>query len=228
MKIKAMNVSKSYSKSEKLIENLSIELESDSIYGIVAPNGTGKTTFINLLAGFIKHESGIIEYEGNISNMDITIVYGGDKNLYMKNTVKENVYYFSILRGIKVKDIKNKIDYFKTSFPIYEKVENQLCEELSHGQKRLISIFCSIISGAKCIIFDEATEGLDKTNIDILKVLVKKIRKNRIIIIVSHDYNFVDSICDKKYYLINKQLIEGDSKLSVLENYNNFFERGAK
>lgn len=97
---------------------------------------------------------------------------------------------------------------------------------LSHGQKRLISIFCAIVSDSKCIILDECTEGLDKTNINILKSLIGEISKDRIIIIVSHDYEFVENVCDRVYYLNNHKLTEGNVELSVLENYKNLYEGG--
>lgn len=105
MKIKAVNLTKQFNKDYSVIKDLNVEFEKDKIYGIVSPNGRGKTTLINLLSGFIKFDNGEILFEGDISYNDITIVYGGDKNLYMKNTVKENIYYFSVLRGISVKDI---------------------------------------------------------------------------------------------------------------------------
>lgn len=206
MKIKLNKIKKSF-KSKCVIENATFTLREGEISILNAPNGTGKTTVINLISGLMKQDSGTIEFEG-LTQKDVCIIYGGDKNLYMKNTVDENLYYFGVLRGLTKEEISYNIKKMKKVFTSYDKLKNTLCEELSHGQKRIISIFSSIITNNKCIILDEATEGLDQENIDILINLINKIKKDVIILIVSHDILFVNNLECKKIAIKNSNIYE--------------------
>lgn len=221
--IKLNSVSRDF-KDKVVLKNINWKLTSSNVYGLVAPNGAGKTTLINILSGFLTPTEGKVEFSDDFNYSDISVVYGGDRNLYMKNTVKENVFYFSVLKGLNEKEIQKRIDAFLQIFPIYEEIKDKLCEELSHGQKRLVALFSSIINGSKFIIFDEATEGLDRDNKNILFELINKIRKEKIILIISQDYEFIETTCDKVYFLVNNSIIEGDEKYTLIENYKKYFQ----
>ncbi len=206
MEIKLEKVQKSFDKKQ-VIKDATFTLKQGEISVLKAPNGAGKTTVINLISGLMRQDSGNIEFDG-LTQKDVCIIYGGDKNLYMKNTVDENLYYFGVLRGLTKDEISDNIQKMKPIFTSYDKLKNTLCEELSHGQKRIVSIFSSIITDNKCIILDEATEGLDQENIDILVNLINKIKKDVIILIVSHDILFVNNLDCKKITINNSNIYE--------------------
>lgn len=143
---------------------------------------------------------GEIIYSG-LDKKDICILYGGERNLYMKNTAKENIYYFATLKGLDDNQIKHNLEKLSKFFPIYNEIENKLCETLSHGQKRLTAILANLVSDPKCLILDETIEGLDTDHIEILSSLLEIYKKEKIVILISHNKNFIESISDEIIYL---------------------------
>ena len=89
-KIIFQNVHKKY-KTDIILENANLEIEKKKITFLVAPNGSGKTTTINLLCKFMYPDNGSIILPDRITEKDISVVFGGDKNLLMKNTIEENI-----------------------------------------------------------------------------------------------------------------------------------------
>lgn len=226
MQIQIDNLTYNYLKRPTIIKDLSASFKQGEIYGILAPNGRGKTAFINLLMDFLTPRAGEIILTDGLSIKDFSLVQGGDKNLYMKNTVEENVYFFSILKGLSEDEIAKNIDKYRQIFYFYDEIKNKLCETLSHGQKRMVAIFVSLVSEAKVLILDEATEGLDMENINILKELISSVHRDKIVIIVSHDYSFVEEMCQMTYYLKDGSFISGDPFLTLKENYTEIFKGG--
>lgn len=209
-----------------ILKDLDLDLAPNTIHTVVAPNGTGKTTLFGLLADLNIPTSGTIDYQNGFSKKDVVLLLAGDKNLYMKNTVKENVYFFGILRGLSKKEIEKNITFYKKMFPQYDEFQDKLTEILSYGQKRIVALFSAIVSESKCIILDEAAEGLDISNLQVLKELLQEAKKDRIIILASHDFYFCSEISDQIYYLKEGQIITKGSNLTrdqLFEEYQKLF-----
>lgn len=179
--IKLCNISKSFG-MKKVLDDFSLELRDGTINSIIAPNGTGKTTLMSVLAGFLTPDSGKVIFDPGMSHKDVVLLLSGDKNLYMKNTVKENILYFSILRGKSKRETLEAIDKYKSIFPLYEKIKDQLAETLSYGQKRMAALFSAIISESKYIIIDEASEGLDLEHVNMLKDLLEHVKEGSLLL----------------------------------------------
>ena len=211
---------------KEILKNLEIELIPNTINTIIAPNGMGKTTLFSIIADFYIPNAGSIRYENGFSKKDVVLLLAGDKNLYVKNTVKENVYSFSILRGLSKNEIENSIAYYKKYFPQYDSFKNELTEILSYGQKRIVALFTAIVSGVKCILLDEASEGLDMSNISVLKELLQVTKKDRIIVLASQDYSFCAEISDHIFYLNEGKIVSKNDKRSreqVVEEYKKIY-----
>jgi ABC-type multidrug transport system ATPase subunit len=114
--------------------------------------------------------------------------------------------------------------YNKQYLPFIGEVRNKLAESLSYGQKRLVTIFSAIITNAKCIIIDEASEGLDMLYANILKNMLRRSAGDRVVILASHDYNFVSRVSDKILFLKDGQLIEEHEQLSLEELQKRYIE----
>lgn len=102
--IEVKNLYKSY-REKDVLNGVTCSFESGFVYSIVAPNGTGKTTFISILSGLLAPTSGEISFSGDNSIKDTYVVLAGEKNLYAKNTVKENAMYIGRISGKTTKEI---------------------------------------------------------------------------------------------------------------------------
>ena len=210
----------------KIIDGLSAEFQLNQVTSVVAPNGTGKTTLMSIISGLLLPDSGEITFLAPLKQADVVIVLAGEKNLYYKNTVEENLIYFGVIRGLTPKNIKKQISYYQDFFPVYGKIQGRRVEELSYGQKRLVSLFSAIISEAKCIIVDEVSEGLDMEYVGLVKNLLQTIKNDRIIIITSHDYAFVAETADTNLFLKDGKIVKVLSNISkdtLMQEYIHLF-----
>lgn len=212
------NISKNFG-SKAVLDNADLLLKSGEITSIVSPNGKGKTVTVNIIAGFMSQNSGEVVFSKGLDFKDVSVVFGGDKNLYLKNTVEENLYYFAMLKGLNKKEIAENIEKYKKFIADYDTMKNTLCEKLSYGQKRMAAIFVSLITESKIIILDEAMEGLDQKNINLIASGLKNIKNERIIIICSHDYSFVESISDEVYFLKDRKFSPIKTEESLREAF---------
>lgn len=193
--IRIEHLQKSF-KNQKILKDINMQLEEGKVYVLIAPNGTGKTTLLSILAGLTTPDSGTISFEGEVKRTGFSIILSGERNLYMKNTVQENLLYLCVLKGMNTQEAIRNIEREKENFPLYESVRDKVVETLSYGQKRLIALMSAIVSGESCIIIDEATDGLDVNNRKILSNAIRKAAKGRIILVVAHDLTFASQIAD--------------------------------
>jgi len=214
-----------------VLENLSEQFIQGEISTIIAPNGTGKTVLLSLIAGFITPSSGQIVFSDGYTHSDIALLLPGEKNLYMKNTVEENVLYFGSLMGLNRKKVLQSICKYKKMFPIYDQIRHKTAETLSYGQKRMASLFSAIVSETRCIIIDEASEGLDLENVNCLIDMLQNVKKDRLIILSTHDYSFAAKVSDRFLFLKNGEIVHRATDVSyeeLLSIYKSIFENGDK
>lgn len=120
----------------------------------------------------------------------------------------KNLIYFSMLKGMSKSTADAAIDREKEKFPIYETVKNKLVETLSYGQKRIISLMSAVVTGAKCVIIDEATDGLDIDNRKLVADTIRSVRDGRSIIVIAHDFSFASDVADTLIFLKDGRFAE--------------------
>lgn len=186
------SVTFTYDSELQLFKNLSIQLDKGKIYGIKGSNGTGKSTFVNVLIGLFQDDyTGDIFYDNtNIHDLDM---YRIRKNKIAISDQEPQLINSSIIENLILdrSDIEDAeldcwckrfgIDYFSHA-DIAEKSLN-----LSGGEKQKISLVRTFSKNAPLIILDEPTSALDIQSVNILIDILEQIKKDKIIVIVSHD-----------------------------------------
>lgn len=192
-KIEFKNVFFSYN-NEKFLENLNFTIKPNKITAIVGTNGTGKTTIINLILRLYRPTNGKIL----LDDKDVNDI---DKKSYLKeiSVLNQDTYLFnlSIRENFNLIDRDKKkqdevckfvgIDEFIKSLPNgYDTVIDENSHNISGGQKRLLSLARTLLKESKILIFDEATSSLDKDRIQNVITLLKSLRINHTIIVITH------------------------------------------
>lgn len=192
-KIEFKNVFFSYD-NEKFLENLNFTIKPNKITAIVGNNGAGKTTIINLILRLYCPTKGEIL----IDDIDINNI---DKKSYLNqiSILNQDTYLFNIsIRenfNLINKNIKKQeeickfvgIDEFIKKLPKgYDTIIDENSHNISGGQKRLLSLARTLLKESKILIFDEATSSLDKDKIQNVISLLKKLRENHTIIVITH------------------------------------------
>ena len=193
------NVSFSYN-DERFLENLEFVIKPNKITVIIGANGTGKTTITNLILRLYQPTSGEILLDG----IDINSI---DKKTYLKeiSILNQETYLFnlSIRQNFNLinKDINKQqeickfvgIDKFIKKLPKgYDTVIGENCNNISGGQKKLISLARTLLKGSKILILDEATSSLDTNMTKNFISILKKLKKNHTVIVITHKNAIID------------------------------------
>lgn len=225
--LKLDNITKKFG-TNVVLDHVTEIFRNGEITAIVAPNGTGKSTLLNVISGMILPDEGCIEYNITNTNKGVSILLAGEKNLYVKNTVEENMKYFGIINGYSNSEIKEKIEQLMRIFPDYIDLKNVIVEKLSYGQKRIVALMTSLLIDRECILLDEVTEGLDEEHINEIKKVLKRIKGETIIILVSHDHDFIADISDRTLFLKNGTFVSECGRVGLEEFKEKYHEQYEK
>jgi len=151
--MKMSNVKKSFEKFSLHIESLNIV--EGKIYGIIGPNGCGKTTGMKLMAGVVAPDSGSIDYEG-LTERDITMIFR--KPYLLHDTVLRNLLYPLKLR--KIKPDMDKIDYLLEIAGL-QNLRDEYALTLSGGEQQKLSLIRALVFSPKMIFIDEGLSNMD-------------------------------------------------------------------
>ena len=233
-KIKYENVNFSYNKREKIIEDLTLEINPGSKNAIVGATGSGKSTIIKLLNRFYELDSGSIYIDNiNISDYSISSLR---RNIAF---VSQDVHLFSdtILNNITLKDnnisflrVKDaakdiKIDDFISSLPNgYNYHVKERGVGLSTGQRQLISFLRAYIKNPQILVLDEATSSIDTDSELLIQNAIEKITKNRTSIIIAHRLSTIMK-ADNIIVMDRGKIVETGTHEDLLKNINGRYQK---
>jgi ABC-2 type transport system ATP-binding protein len=188
----------SFSYQEKLVlENINISFEENQTHGIVGLNGSGKTTFFNILSGFLTADSGTIELNGNkIKKNDIAYI-DAESFFYPKLTAVEFLSVFP-----KTNLIYNEVELAK----VFDLSLDEFIDNYSTGMKKKLLIISQLKQDKKIFILDEPFNGLDMESNKTLQLIIELLnKKQKTIFIASHIIEPLYTICQKIHHLKNKE-----------------------
>ncbi len=217
MKLDIINLSKSY-KDNLVLNNINFTFKDNCIYGLIGRNGAGKTTFMNALDSVITIDSGEFYLDDNILNTE-DIGYVVSTPLVPEFlTGREFLDFYLDVHKDKIKDIKD-IDYYFELVDLEKKDQNKLLKDYSHGMKNKIQLLINIISNPKIILLDEPLVSLDVIAQDNIKKLLKKLKKDHIIIFSTHILELATDLCDEIILLKDKEFTEVEKKSLSTKKY---------
>ena len=210
--LKVENITKYYG-NFLAVDHLSFEVKPGEIFGLLGINGAGKTTTFRMIMGLLDANEGTVTLDGKKIDYDVTDQIGfltEERSLLVKMTVKEQCLYYGILKGMKEKDILERMDALLAKFGISEYREKKI-KELSKGNQQKIQFITAIINQPKLLILDEPFSGLDPFNVELFKQeIIEMAQKGSMIIFSSHRMEHVELFCKKLVILLKgKPVIEG-------------------
>lgn len=229
--IKLKNVTKSF-KDKKALDNLSLNVNSGEIYGLLGANGAGKSTALNLLLGFLDSDSGSIEISNSndkkLVSRDMIGYIPENVNLYPYLSGIENLDYFCKISGLSLNSIK--LSELLNECGLENDAHNKKTSEYSKGMRQKVGIAIALAKNAKIYLLDEPASGLDPMASNELSVILKKLSTNgATILMASHDLFRVRETCDKigilKQGSLIKEMLSKDVTSNELEEiYLNFMQ----
>ena len=227
--IKLKNVTKSF-KDKKALDNLSLNVNSGEIYGLLGANGAGKSTALNLLLGFLDSDSGSIEisHDKKLVSRDMIGYIPENVNLYPYLSGIENLDYFCKISGLSLNSIK--LSELLNECGLENDAHNKKTSEYSKGMRQKVGIAIALAKNSKIYLLDEPASGLDPMASNELSVILKKLSTNgSTILMASHDLFRVRETCDKigilKQGSLIKEMLSKDVTSNELEEiYLNFMQ----
>ena len=222
MSIKVLNISKSY-KALKAIDSVSFEVNKGELFGLIGPDGAGKTTLFRILTTLL------IASEGSASILDFDVVkdYNSIRNsvgympgkfsLYQDLTVEENLTFFATIFGTTIQE---NYDLIKDIYVQIEPFKNRRAGALSGGMKQKLALCCALIHAPKVLFLDEPTTGVDPISRKEFWEMLKRLQQKGITILVSTPYMDEASLCDRIALIQNGKVLKIDSPENIIQNYD--------
>jgi ABC-type multidrug transport system ATPase subunit len=208
--LEVKNVNKFYNDFIAL-KNINFFVDEGEIFGIIGPNGAGKSTLIKIITSAIKPTSGKVFIFGkdNIQRSVISKFFGvvfQEVNLDSKLTVKENLFFHSILYDFSSRKANELIDYFSEKFNFKKYLDFKI-EKISGGTKRMVELARALFHNPKILILDEPTVGLDiNSRQNFWKFVLELNEKNKITIILTSHHIDEIKLCSRILYLQNGEI----------------------
>ncbi len=215
--LKLKNIKKSFKKKE-ILHGIDIQIKSSEVFGLLGPNGAGKTTLFSLISGLEMTTSGkIFLNEYDITFEDISfraskgIIYlPQEPSVFRKLSVADNIKA-ALQTKFKNTEIEEKYKSLMIEFDLF-KLEKQLSENLSGGQRRKLEIARAFALEPKFILLDEPFAGIDPLTINEIKKIISKLRSKNVGVIISdHNAQATMDICDSISVINSGKIIASGS-----------------
>ncbi|MBN1767871.1 MAG: ATP-binding cassette domain-containing protein [Prolixibacteraceae bacterium] len=213
MDIRIENLTKTYG-LQKAVDSLSFEVKTGEILGFLGPNGAGKTTTMKIITCYLTADSGDVKVGGvsvNESPEEVKkhIGYLPENNpLYYEMPVIDYLGFVARLQGVEQNRIQERISEMIQTCGLTGEQHKKI-RELSKGYKQRVGLAQALIHDPEVLILDEPTTGLDPNQIIEIRELIKKIGKEKTVILSSHILAEVEATCDR-ILIINKGKIVAD------------------
>ena len=220
MKLIINNLSKSYGLNN-VLNGINFEFESGKIYGLIGKNGVGKTTFFNCLNGMTQRNCGDVilikddNHSQPLSQSDVGFIESTPV-LPEFLTGREFIQFL-----IDIQEDKEKllIDELFDIVDLNIKDQEKLIKTYSHGMKNKIQILTLFICNAPVLFLDEPLTSLDVVVASDIKKIIKKKKKDHIIIFSTHILQLATDLCDELIILNDKKLTLLDHKMLYDKNF---------
>lgn len=219
--INCQSVSKSYGKV-KALEHISFDVHRGELFGIIGPDGAGKTTLFRILTTLILADTGTVRVDGLDVVKDFKAIRNevgympGRFSLYQDLTVEENLNVFAKVFKTSIEENYHLIE------DIYKQIEpfkKRRAGKLSGGMKQKLALCCALIHKPKVLFLDEPTTGVDPVSRKEFWDMLKRLKAQSITILVSTPYMDEASLCDRIALIQNGSFLTIDSPQNILNQF---------
>ncbi len=221
--LETIDIVKQY-KQRRVVDGISLRVETGTVVGLLGPNGAGKTTTFYSIAGFVRPDSGAIFLNGEeITSLPIhqrakkgLSYLPQESSVFKKLTVAENVRIVLEPLGLSAKEIKKRSQQLMEELKIDYLADNR-GHSLSGGERRRVEIMRALATEPDFILLDEPFAGIDPLSVADLQQIIRDLKARGLGVLISdHNVRETLSVCDQAYIVSQgKILISGDAEQIV-------------
>lgn len=223
--LQAHNLSKQIKKT-KIVNDVSLEVNSKEVVGLLGPNGAGKTTTFYMICGLLHPTSGAVYLNGSDitklplharSNMGIGYL-PQESSIFKDLSVEENLLLAAEASIKSVKERKIRIEKMLEEFNI-EPIRARKGVSLSGGERRRVEIARALVKNPKFVLLDEPFAGVDpKAVVDIQNIILKLIELDIGVLITDHNVRETLSVCHRSYVIKSGALLASGNAQEIYQN----------
>ncbi len=219
------NISKSYGKKNAkvlAVDDVSFSVNDGEIFGLIGPDGAGKTTIFRILTTLLIPDSGTATIE-NLDvvkdMMEIRKIVGympGRFSLYQDLSVEENLNFFASVFNTTIEE---NYDLIKEIYTQLEPFKDRRAGKLSGGMKQKLALCCALIHQPKVLFLDEPTTGVDPVSRKEFWEMLKNLKKQNITILVATPYMDEAALCDRIALMQNGKILKIATPQQISQEY---------
>ena len=212
--LEIQQLSKSY-RSVKAIKNLSIHIEQGQAYGLLGPNGSGKTTTLSILTGILRQDTGTYRWFGEAPSPGQRTRIGSlieTPHFYPYLNLEKNLRIICTVKNIGFGDIERVLKETR----LFARRKSRF-RTLSLGMKQRLGIAAALLGDPQVLVLDEPTNGLDPEGIaEVRETIIEQVERGKTLILASHILSEVEKICSHVAILKNGDLLAAGSVKEIL------------
>ena len=220
--VTARDISKAYEDVDAL-KHISLEVNKGELFGLIGPDGAGKTTLFRILTSLLLPDSG----KGTVEGFDVVgdfkkirkiIGYmPGRFSLYQDLTIEENLNFYATIFGTSIEE---NYDLIREIYVQIEPFKKRLAGKLSGGMKQKLALSCALIHKPDVLFLDEPTTGVDAVSRKEFWEMLKNLQQKGITILVSTPYMDEASLCDRVALIQKGKILEIDKPENITGRYS--------
>lgn len=221
MGISISNISKSY-KNVKALQDISFDVKPNELFGLIGPDGAGKTTLFRILTTLLFPDEGTatvagFDVVGDYKHIRNSVGYmPGKFSLYHDLTVEENLNFFATIFGTTSEE---NYDLIKDIYAQIEPFKDRRAGKLSGGMKQKLALSCALIHKPKVLFLDEPTTGVDPVSRKEFWEMLKRLQQKGITILVSTPYMDEAALCDRVALIQDGKILQIDTPEAIVKHY---------
>ncbi|MEQ8325029.1 MAG: ABC transporter ATP-binding protein [Vicingaceae bacterium] len=220
--LKINNVVKTYD-NIRALDDVSFSVEKGELFGLIGPDGAGKTSLFRIIATLLLADSGSVAFDGRDVVKDYRYVrqhvgyMPGRFSLYQDLSVRENLEFFATIFNTTFNENKHLIqDIFKQLEPF----QNRKAGDLSGGMKQKLALSCALIHKPTVLLLDEPTTGVDAVSRKEFWQMLKNLKEEGISILVSTPYMDESTLCDRVALIQKGKVLQVDTPPAIAASFD--------
>ena len=221
MSISVKNISKSF-KTVNAVDDVSFEVKEGELFGLIGPDGAGKTTIFRILTTLLFADKGTATVAGFDVVDDFKEIRNhvgympGKFSLYQDLTVEENLTFFATIFGTTIEE---NYELIKDIYVQIEPFKNRRAGALSGGMKQKLALSCALIHKPKVLFLDEPTTGVDPVSRKEFWEMLKRLQQKGITILVSTPYMDEAELCDRIALIQDGKILQIDTPQEIIKHF---------
>lgn len=205
------------------VDQIGFDIHRGEILGLLGPNGAGKTTTLRMLTGYIAPTAGDIrvkDYSIDENMLDIKRLVGylpESAPIYNDMLVYDYLQYVAGIRGIKKEERDDRIRHLADICGL-NGIMHKVVDELSKGLKQRVGLAHAMMNDPEILILDEPTSGLDPNQIVEIREIIKKIGKEKTVVLSTHILSEVEATCDRIIIIDRGKIVADDSTAAIKQS----------